>query len=69
MYIISEIQTTGETTAVLTTTYKDKTSADSNFYSKCASAVLSKVPIHTVKMYNEMGVDIPEMTKTFIHNT
>lgn len=67
MYIIIEIQANSENAAIIANSYTDEILANSDFYNKCASAVLSNVPIHTIKMCNETGADIPGMCKTFFH--
>ena len=68
MYIIQEIQTTNGTAAFLPPEqYNDRASAESAFYLKCGSAVISAVPIHTVMTYTEEGFEIPELTKCFKH--
>ena len=59
MYIILEMQTNGDTTALVPpVTYKDMNQADSAYYQKLASAAVSSVPIHTVTMLDEHGRSI-----------
>lgn len=56
MYIIQEIQTTGNSSALLpaiTKTNKDE--AESTFHSILASAAISQVEVHTCLMYDEHG--------------
>lgn len=67
MFIIDEIQTNDASCVVLTTTYAEFKDAESAFYTKCAHACVSAVPVHTVKMFNESGADIPGMVKVFTH--
>lgn len=67
MFIIDEIQTNTTSCAVLTTTYAEYKEAESAFYSKCANACISAVPVHTIKMFNESGADLPGMVKVFVH--
>lgn len=56
MYIILEIQTTGTTTALTpAVTEVNQNSAESTFHTKCASAAISSVGIHTVLMMDEYG--------------
>ena len=56
MYIVQEIQTTGNQPALLPAlTYADRNEAESSFHSKLASAAISSVPVHTVLMYDEHG--------------
>jgi len=67
-YIIQEIQTTGGVPAFLPQeAYQTREAAESAFYLKCGSAVISAVPVHTVMMYTEEGFAIPELTKCFKH--
>ena len=67
-YVIQEIQTTNGVPAFLPQeAYHDRASAESAFYLKCGSAVISAVPVHTVMTYTEKGFPIPELTKCFEH--
>lgn len=67
-YIIQEIQTTNGVPAFLPQeAYPDRAAAESAFYLKCGSAVISSVPVHTVMTYTEKGFAIPELTKCFEH--
>jgi len=67
-FIIQEIQTTDGTPAFLPQeSYQTRELAESAFYLKCGSAVISSVPVHTVMTYTEEGFCIPELTKCFKH--
>ena len=67
-YIIQEIQTTdGQPAFLPQESYQDRQAAESAFYLKCGSAVISTVPVHTVMTYTEEGFCIPELTKCFKH--
>ena len=67
-YIIQEIQTTGGVPAFLPQeAYQTRDLAESAFYLKCGSAVISQVEKHTVMTYTEEGFAIPELTKCFKH--
>ena len=67
-YIIQEIQTTNGQPAFLPQeAYQTRPEAESAFYLKCGSAVISAVPVHTVMTYTEEGFQIPELTKCFKH--
>ena len=56
MYIIQEIQTTDNTTALVPAlTYTDKNQAESAYHTALASAAVSPVTVHTVLMYDEHG--------------
>lgn len=68
MYIIQEIQTTNGVPAFLPQIVKaTRPEAESTFYTKCGSACISTVPIHTIITYTETGFKIDELTKSFIH--
>lgn len=67
-YIVQEIQTTGNTTVLATPeTYSTRQAAESAFYLKCGSAVISSVPKHTIMVYTEEGFVIEELVKCFDH--
>ena len=56
MYILQEIQTTNNTTALVPTrTFADKNEAESAFHLALASAAISEVEVHTVMLYDEHG--------------
>lgn len=56
MYILQEIQTSNNTTALLpAATYTDKNEAESAFHMKLASAAISSVEVHTVMLHDEHG--------------
>lgn len=56
MYILQEIQTTNNTTALVPArTYTDKNEAESAFHLALASAAISSVEVHTVMLYDEHG--------------
>lgn len=56
MYIVTELQTNGETTAILNYTYTDKNIALQQYHTILASAAVSKVEVHTVLIINEIGL-------------
>ena len=67
-FIVQEIQTTNGQPAFLPQeAYQTRAEAESAFYLKCGSAVISSVPVHTVMCYTEEGFAIPELTKCFKH--
>lgn len=67
MYIVNEYQTTSGTTAVVTPeTMEDHNSALSAFFSRCASAVISAVEVHTVQLVRSDGY--VERTECFRHD-
>ena len=56
MYIIQEIQTTNNTTALVPAlTYPDKNAAESAYHTALSAAAISSVTVHTVMMYDEHG--------------
>lgn len=56
MYIIQEIQTTGNQTALCPAITKtDRDEADSAYHSILAAAAISAVTVHTVVMLDEHG--------------
>ena len=65
MYIVTELQTNGETTAVLNYTYTDKNVAYQKYHTILAAAAVSSVEVHTVLIINEFG--LIEIRKTFEH--
>lgn len=68
MFIIQEIQTSGNTTILATPIQREtRPEAESAFYTICGSACISAVPIHTVTVYTEEGFQIKELTKCFKH--
>lgn len=57
MIIVQEIQTNNGQTALLPPrTFADRLAADSAFHSMLAAAAISTVNIHTVMMFDELGV-------------
>lgn len=69
MYILQEIQTTNGTTTLLPAVQREtRPEIESVFYLTCGSAVVSQVPIHTVIVYTDEGLPIPELTKCFRHS-
>ena len=56
MYIVTEMQTNGETTAVLNDVYTDRSLALQKYYTILAAAAVSQVEVHTATVTNELGV-------------
>ena len=56
-YLVIEIQTQvdGTATVLPIATYANKAEALSAYYSKCALAVISSVPIHTIEVITNRG--------------
>ena len=67
MYIVTELQTNGETTAVLNYTYTDKNIALQQYHTILASAAVSQVQVHTAMIVNEIG--LVEYRETFDRRT
>ena len=67
MYIIQEYQTDENNVTEIATpvTKAEEDAALGAFYQACSYAAVSKVPIHTVCLTNEIGVDIDH--KVFRH--
>lgn len=65
MYIVTELQTNGETTAVLNYTYTDKNVAYQKYHTILAAAAVSSIEIHTALIMNEYG--LVEARETFEH--
>lgn len=56
MYIIQEMQTTNNQTALVPAlTYTEKNQAESAYHTALAAAAISAVHVHTVIMYDEHG--------------
>lgn len=56
MYIIQEMQTNGNQTALVPAlTYSDKNQAESAYHTALAAAAVSAVQVHTVLMFDEHG--------------
>ena len=65
-YIIIEVQTQIDgSSAYLVSTEQTRNNADSVFYLKMASAAISQVPIHTVKLFDIYGNEL--LTGTYDH--
>lgn len=58
MYIVLEIQSTGNTSSVLSFTFEDGAEAENKYHTILAYAAKSSVPIHSAVMLNEMGTYI-----------
>lgn len=68
MFIVQEIQTNGDQTALVTPAqYPTREQAESAFYTACGYAVVSAVEEHTVMVYTHEGFVIPELCKCFKH--
>lgn len=66
-YILIELQTSNGTTANIVKQYNDLNSAESAYYSTCASAVISSIDTHAVILMNENGITLKN--ERFVHKT
>ena len=67
MYIVFELQTTGESTTMIPPApFTDRTAAESDYFIKVGYAAISSVPIHTVMLVSDEGVVIG--CKCYKHN-
>lgn len=56
MYILQELQTTNNTTALVPTrTFADKNEAESAYHTALSYAAVSEVEVHTVMLFDEHG--------------
>ena len=56
MYILHEMQTTGNQTALVPAqTFTDKNQAESAYHQALAAAAVSSVPVHAVVLLDEHG--------------
>lgn len=55
LYIVTEIQSTGETSAEIVTKHATRNEADSKFFQVLAAAAVSAVPIHTATLCTDEG--------------
>lgn len=55
MFIVTELQTNGETTAVLTDVFTDEALANQKYYQILSFAAVSTVEIHAAAILNEYG--------------
>lgn len=68
MFIIQEIQTSGQSSAITPAVVKtDAQEAESAFLLACASACISSVPIHTVMCVDEGGNHVFMSPRTWKH--
>ena len=54
-YIVIEMQTTGGSTAVITTTKTNINEAENKYHTVLAAAAISQVEIHSAALLNEKG--------------
>ena len=55
MYIVIELQKSGNTLAHLETVHETKDEAESKFHQVLAAAAVSQVPIHSAAMLDDSG--------------
>lgn len=56
MYVVIELQKTGDQVASLTYNYATRNEADSKFYTIMAAAALSNVPVHSAMVLDQRCV-------------
>ena len=56
MFIVIEMQTNGETTAVLNNAFTDRNLALQKYYTVLAAAAVSQVEVHTAILVDELGI-------------
>lgn len=54
MFIVTELQTSEETTSVLNTVFTTRNLAEQQYHTILASAAVSAVPIHATSIFNEL---------------
>lgn len=60
MYIVIELQKTGDQIAHIVTEHEARNEAESKFYSIMAAAAVSSVPIHAASIIDEHGMCIKD---------
>lgn len=65
MFIVMEIQKTGDQIATLVNTYATRNEADSKFHTVLAAAAISNVPLHACVMMTETGA--PLRYENYVH--
>lgn len=67
MYIVIEMQTNGQTTAILSNAYTDKNTAYQQYHTILAAAAVSSVEVHTAVILSDEG--FIEARESFDHRT
>ena len=55
MYIVIEIQTSGDTVATIVNKYNDRAEAEARYHGILAAAAVSAVPVHAAVMLTSAG--------------
>ncbi len=55
VYVVVEIQRTGESGSVLTTTFTDRNLAESDYHRILRSAAISTIPVHSAVLLTDTG--------------
>ena len=55
MYIVIEMQTNGESTAILSNVFTDRGLALQKYYAILSAAAVSQVEVHTAMVVDELG--------------
>lgn len=67
MYLVIELQKTGNQVANIVTTYENKNEADNKYYTILAAAAISSVERHAVTMLSDNGFCL--MSAYYDHDT
>ena len=67
MYLVLEIQKTGNQIATLIWPFESRNEADSKFYTVLAAAAISSVPLHAAALLTETGGCIK--SESYIHES
>jgi len=67
MYIVIELQKTGDQIANIVTTHADQNEAESRYHQVLAAAAVSAVPVHACAMLSEEG--FPLRYECYKHET
>ena len=58
MYIVIEIQTSGDSVATIVNKYADRAEAEARFHAVLAAAAVSAVPVHAAVMLTNAGTTV-----------
>lgn len=67
IYIVVEIQSNGETAAVIQNSYSDRSEAENKYHTVLAYAATSDVPTHSAVMLSDEGYFVK--SEKYIHKT
>lgn len=58
MYLVVEMQKTGNSLATICNDYVDRNEAESRYHAALSAAAISSVPLHTVVLLNDEGTKL-----------